>query len=741
MTIKRYLLSFPERFVRSTLGLGAGVAREVSEIALPDGVRRSQLYQNLVDTTLRFLIEDVGGVEGVYRAGQPLPDNFLARRTAGNAVEALGIVAFRASPVWVLAALADLSGMGRQLIPEIADALKAKGLLEQDTQVTSIDQMLDGLERTSSRLASTINTPPLDVASLRTEWRALREEARRLQPSSLPTWDTISGMWTQLKTESDRQDRSIFETSSMIAVSAVQSLPDGVRWLSASAGVGAARTGSIVAAALLDHYRQTLGEIRAAGYWAYASRQLRPYFRAAIEQFSPQRRTVTERIVEKLQSFNPTKRMMIWLLVALVSATAPVQLGAQEARRRWEMQRQIRLDKFEQVLPVAMRAQGIDMWIVMVKENHEDPLWNDLGRGYVSGVGYYVFTDRGGERVERAALGPSGYMIEESGAYDIFASPSTLAAFVAARNPRRIGVNMSDEIGPADGLSYTMHQQLKKTLGEPYASRLVSAERLVSEFRSRRVASEIVAFGEAAGIAIQLTERALSNEVIAVGKTTLEDVAWWMQDRLLERGLGSEFDMPSVYVTGPEGIVATSSSRIIQPGDVMMIDWGVQLMNFGTDVKRVAYVLKPGELAPPKSIQSAFDKAIAVRDVVKKAIKPGVRADETMKAMDAALRAAGYGVIEFNKPNRDDKTDVVYGFHPVGNTGHDIGPSLTTWQPLQTTFEMHRQHMFSFEYFAYTPIAEWGGKKLRIPIEDDAILMEHGIQFLHPANYRLLVVK
>ena len=27
------------------------------------------------------------------------------------------------------------------------------------------------------------------------------------------------------------------------------------------------------------------------------------------------------------------------------------------------------------------------------------------------------------------------------------------------------------------------------------------------------------------------------------------------------------------------------------------------------------------------------------------------------------------------------------------------------------------------------------------PIEDDAILMEDGVQFLHPANYRLLVVK
>jgi len=429
------------------------------------------------------------------------------------------------------------------------------------------------------------------------------------------------------------------------------------------------------------------------------------------------------------------------VLAALALLVAVSPASAQEARRRWELQRQIRLDKFEQVLPQAMRANGIDMWIVAVKENHIDPLWEDLGRGYVSGIGYYVFTDRGGERIERAALGPSGYLVEQAGAYDVFAAAATLPAFVKERNPRRIGVNMSEEIGPADGLSHTMYQHLVKTLGEPYASRLVSAERVVADFRSRRVAAEIVAFGEAAGIAIQLTERALSNEVITVGRTTLEDVAWWLQDRLLERGLGSEFDMPSVYVTGPEGIVATSSPRIVQPGDVMMIDWGVQLMNFGTDVKRVAYVLKPGELAPPTSIQAAFDKALAVRDVVKKAIKPGARADQTMKAMDAALRAAGYGVIEFNKPNADGKTDVVYGFHPVGNTGHDIGPSLTTWQPLQTTFTLHPQHLFSFEYFAYSPIAEWGGKKLRIPIEDDAMLMENGIQFVHPANYRLLVIK
>jgi hypothetical protein len=301
MSVRSYLLSFPERVVRSVLGLGAGVAREVGEVALPDGVRQSRLYQNLVDATLRFLIEQVGGAEGVYGAAGALPDDFLVRRTAGNAVEVLGIVAFRASPVWVLAALADVCGMGRHLIPEIADALKAQGLLEPETQFTSVDQLLDGLERTSSRLAATINAPPLDVAGLRQEWEALREDARGLQPAGLPSRDTISQLWARVTMESARQHTSVFETTSVMAVSAARALPGGVRWLSTSARVGATRSGQIVAAALLDHYRQTLDEMQQVGYGVYASQQLRPYLRAAAGQFSPARATVTDRVVERLR--------------------------------------------------------------------------------------------------------------------------------------------------------------------------------------------------------------------------------------------------------------------------------------------------------------------------------------------------------------------------------------------------------------------------------------------------------
>jgi hypothetical protein len=296
---KAYLLSLPERVVRSVLGLGAGLAREAGEVALPDRVRNTQLYRTLVDTTLRVLIEQVGGVEGVYPSDEAMTSDLLVRRTAGNAIEALGIVAFRASPVWVLAALSDVCGIGRQMIPEIAAALKEQRLLDPDAEFSSVDQLLDGLEQTSGRLASTINTPPLDVAALRQEWAAIREAARGLQPDRLPSLDALTTVWSQLRAESVRQERSIFETSSMMAVSAVRGLPEGARWLSASVRVGAARTGQVVATALLDHYRSTLVEIRDVGYGAFAKRQLGPYVRAAVAQFSPERRTLTERILDR----------------------------------------------------------------------------------------------------------------------------------------------------------------------------------------------------------------------------------------------------------------------------------------------------------------------------------------------------------------------------------------------------------------------------------------------------------
>ncbi len=73
-----------------------------------------------------------------------------------------------------MAALADVSGAGRQIVQEIADALKQEGLLAGDAKFENVDQLLEGLEQTASQVADLCNAPPLDVAGLRREWGAFR---------------------------------------------------------------------------------------------------------------------------------------------------------------------------------------------------------------------------------------------------------------------------------------------------------------------------------------------------------------------------------------------------------------------------------------------------------------------------------------------------------------------------------------------------------------------------------------
>ncbi len=418
-------------------------------------------------------------------------------------------------------------------------------------------------------------------------------------------------------------------------------------------------------------------------------------------------------------------------------------LMAQEAHRRWRKMNQIRNDKFDLVLPEVMRENEIDMWIITNREGNYDPLWPDMGGGYTSANGYYIFTDKGEERIERSALGISGYLMEAGGSYDYVGNAAVLAEFVAERDPKRIGLNMSRNFGGADGLSHTEFEELSEVLGEKYASRFVSAEKLVSDFRSRRVASEIAAFAEAGELSYTIAEKALSNEVITPGKTTLEDVAWWMHEQQFRHNLGTSFGMPSVYITGPDGIEATSNERIIQRGDVIMLDWGVGLMNFYTDMKRMAYVLKEGETAAPESIQKAFDKAVEARKILIRQIKPGKTAQQAQEDIYTALEEAGFARMGlFNQPSRYiDKTDVIIGCHSVGNWGHGVGPSIAFFNPMRLSYELKPTNLLSIELFAYTSIPEWGDKKLRVPLEDDAIVTTRGIEWLYPVNTRLQLIK
>jgi hypothetical protein len=295
----QYLLSLPERVLRSTAALAAGLLREIGNVTLPRSVRRTRLYQTMVETTLRFLIEQVGEVEGAYPPEGKLAENFLLQRTVGDGIDFAGMLAFHASPVWVLAALADISGAGRQLMEEITASLKDEGLLDRKRSFDNVDQILDGLERTAGQLATTLRFPPLDVAGLRKEWLALKAAARSIPPRSLPSPEMVRGQWNDLKGEAGVQHRSVFELSSLIAISTVRTMPENLLWLSRCARTATLRTGRLFAGALLDHYRATLVEIRETGYLAYWRREFRPYLRAAAQQFSESHQSLTERLLRR----------------------------------------------------------------------------------------------------------------------------------------------------------------------------------------------------------------------------------------------------------------------------------------------------------------------------------------------------------------------------------------------------------------------------------------------------------
>jgi hypothetical protein len=296
----RYAASLPERIVRSASALAAGTVHEVAIVTLPIGLRRGHLYRSLVDVTLQFLIENVGGVPSAPGNEQRIGEDFLLRRTAGNGIELMGIVAFRASPVWVLAALADVAGFGRQLIPEIASALQQEGLLAPGERFATMEQLLQGLERSSAQLADTVNAPPLDVAGLRREWEKFVTEASTLPAPQLPSANAVTSLWQELRATANREQRSIFEVSSVLALSAVSELPERVRVLSKSAAIVFKRGGTVLSSALLDHYRQSLNDMRAVGFIRYGVRQLTPYTQAALGAFSPERETLTGKLLDRL---------------------------------------------------------------------------------------------------------------------------------------------------------------------------------------------------------------------------------------------------------------------------------------------------------------------------------------------------------------------------------------------------------------------------------------------------------
>ena len=285
--------------IRSLGALSGGLLRGVGDVVLPAPLRRTVLYRAMVGVTLRFLIRDLGQVEGQYETSDPHHQNFVLQRSASHGIEIMGLIAFHASPVWVLAALADLTGGGQKLLREIVDELKREGLLEDGDSFDTLEHVLVGLERTTAHVALTLNMPPVNLEGLRQDWEKFKATLQSIPPERVPALALLENTWNDMRESARAQDRSVIAVSSLMAVSTLAHVPSNLLWLSKAANLAARRTTETVGGAVLDHYQAVLREISQTGFLACLKRESRPYLRAAVKQFAPQHETLTDRMLRR----------------------------------------------------------------------------------------------------------------------------------------------------------------------------------------------------------------------------------------------------------------------------------------------------------------------------------------------------------------------------------------------------------------------------------------------------------
>ena len=279
----RYLVSLPERIVRAVAAGAGGLIYEATEVLLPGWFRRSRLYQAIVATLLRITVELVGGVTGVLPPNDVNVEELAVRKAAGSMIEFASFLAVGWSPLWLLAAAADLTGGTRTYLHALVSELQRDGLLPEDTEFTSVEELLNTLEGTSGLMAETVDVPPLNVRDMRSSWQALQQNV-----AELPDASRLSSIHAQLQQVAKQEGRSLRSVSSLIAAGAVR------------AGVQMGHT------YIFDYYRHALRTITTEGLPAYAQRVAKPYLAVAVGHFDPKRITHTERLLQRLRRHGDT---------------------------------------------------------------------------------------------------------------------------------------------------------------------------------------------------------------------------------------------------------------------------------------------------------------------------------------------------------------------------------------------------------------------------------------------------
>ena len=410
----------------------------------------------------------------------------------------------------------------------------------------------------------------------------------------------------------------------------------------------------------------------------------------------------------------------------------PAILTLREQAAVYNGQLKVRL---EEIVPQLMREEGIDMWLIICRENNEDPVYSSLvpfNTLYASRLQMLVFFNRGGtDGVERFSvnfrqMGEWYRSVWDPSKTDQWAR---LAEVIKERNPKVIGINESEIDHYGDGLTASLKATLVKTLGPEYSARLKSAERLAVRLLERRTTGELEIYPQIVAIAHAIIAEGFSNQVVTPGVTTTEDVAWWMRERARQLGFTSWFHT-SVSVQRPKDS-PHKASTVIHRGDMLHCDFGITYLKLCTDTQQLAYVLKDGEAQAPKGLQDGFARASRLQDIHMEEMKVARTGNQVLAA--TLKRAKGEGIV----PS-------VYS-HPLGVHGHAAGApvGMTDKQdgvPGDGDYPLFADTVHSIELNAKAPVPEWGNQEVTFALEQDAVLTTSGPHFLdvRPKTFHLI---
>ncbi len=414
----------------------------------------------------------------------------------------------------------------------------------------------------------------------------------------------------------------------------------------------------------------------------------------------------------------------------------------------WSEQIRVReswLDKRHEMLLGMMRRHDLQMWIVVNEEFHNDPLAEFIAppRPYTGNRDFFIFVDTGGTALRRIAV--TGY--SEDNLKRWFESPdeprpitTVLPELVKRYQPKRIALGSGGKRGVTRSLSHDTWVDLTTLIGPDAPQRVVPAADLIEEYLDTRIPEEMPYYTRAVQLTESLARRALSNEVIVPGKTTVGEVRNWLYDALWAAGVRTWFQ-PDLRVqrrgmgkASSRGFLAVApESTVIRRGDVVHLDFGISVMGFDTDWQKMAYVLKAGERDVPAGLKAAMRNSHTLQDVMMKTYsRPGVPVADVYDSTMADMKRRGI-------------TAMIYS-HPIGNQGHGLGAAIDFRSAQRPELgasgkKLRKGSYISIELNTRTPVAEWEGQDVFVMFEDDAHLTDDGWVFFRPRQESWYVIR